>query len=115
MTKEHQLDIWPPIRLVTMGVVCIAGLIFLPNEWWGIAIKVGLAIWLIGTVVGSFGDLWHEYETMGAFVSIQLAAFAAIMLFPQTTVVTFFAILVIFVGWSTMFSRIKRSAKKHKK
>jgi len=112
MSEGEKLDIWPPIRLVLMGVICLAGIIFLPNSWWGLVVKVLLAVWLVGVVAGSFGALWDRYETMGAFVVFQLLAAAAIMLFSHIFWVTLIAILVIILGWATMLSHIRKSVHK---
>lgn len=112
MARADNLDIWPPIRLVSMGAICLAGIVYLPNAWWGILIKVVLAIWLLSTVIGSFGNLWNEYETMGAFVTIQLAAIAAIMIFTDVLWVTILASFIIILGWMTMVSRTQGKFKK---
>jgi hypothetical protein len=111
MKTNLKLDIMPPIRLVIMGVVCIAGIIFLPNDWWGIVVKIFLALFLIGTIKGAFSDVWEEYETMGAFVTMQLAAFTAIFLFPDASAMRLVAIFLIMLGWFTMIQRVKRSAR----
>jgi ABC-type amino acid transport system permease subunit len=90
-----------------MGIVCILGLVYLPNVWWGITLKVFLVYWLIGTIVGSFKDFWSDYETMGAFVTMQLGSFTAILLYGDIDVVRWIAVFIIVTGWFTMHSRIK--------
>ncbi len=99
----------PPVRFVTMGVFCILGLIYLPNAWWGIIIKLLLGVWLLGTIKGAFSDAWYKYETLGAFVTIQIAAITATIVFMNIPVVTFATTAISLLGWIVMIKRIKKA------
>ena len=112
MKSNTDLELGPPVRLVVMGVVCIVGIIYLPMVWWGIISKCILGFFLVGVVVGSFKDVWEDYETMGAFVTIQLVSFTAILLWADVTIIRWVASFAIVTGWFTMHYRIKGRVRK---
>jgi hypothetical protein len=112
MENKTGLEYGPPTRLVSMGLICIVGLIYLPNIWWGFILKFLLGMSLLGTIGSSFKDLWEEYETMGAFVTVQLVSFTAILLFGNIDTVRWMACFVIVFGWFTMHKRIKGHVRK---
>ena len=78
--SNNQLDIWPPFRLIGMSWVLLIIIFLLPNQTWGITLKLLLGAYLLFAIIrGSFHQMWDEYVSMGAFVTMQTIWFIGIL------------------------------------
>jgi len=83
LTKDKRVEVGAPLRLMGMGYACLLLIYFLPLVWWGIILKVLFGIFLIVVIKGSFHPMWDQYETMGAFVTLQTIWFAGFLWVPD--------------------------------
>ncbi|MFA6285548.1 MAG: hypothetical protein WC643_03425 [Parcubacteria group bacterium] len=81
--NNAQLDFFPPFRLIGMSWILLLAIFFLPNQIWGLILKIILGFFLFVVVYGSFHKMWEEYVTMGAFVTMQTMWFAGFLWTPM--------------------------------
>jgi len=106
------LEIAPAFRLVGMIWISILIIYFLPASFWFFVFKIILGLFIIVTIKGSFHPMWDEYETMGAFVTMQAVWFFGLIwipwnMFSYSYLFHFILTFLIVIGFATKIKQIK--------
>jgi hypothetical protein len=91
------LLVWPPLLLV----------VFLPNVWWGILVKVLAAFWLLGTLRSAFGPAFSAIPGFGGWATLNVLWFGLALISPRWLVYVFSFLIV--TGFVTLFRTIERA------
>lgn len=106
--ETEKLELGPPLRLAGISWVLILVIFLLPSTVWATVLKIILGIFLFGTIRGSFYPIWDRYETMGAFVTMQVVWFAGLLWIPESlSFLRYLFIFLIVLGIATKCKQIK--------
>lgn len=110
MEKEKSgLDWFVPIRFILMTWVSLIVIYWLPNPWWGIALKVLLGIWILYMFMSSFSPMWKEYKYLFAFVVFNNLWLAGILWINKPSWLIYIFALLIVLTFLTEYKAMKES------
>lgn len=106
---NKKIESSPPLRMMIMTWLLLLVIYFTPLNGLWIILKIFLSLYLIGVILNSFrAPIWEEYETMGAFITMQTLWFAGILWMPNTYFyIKFILGFLICLGIGTMLNMIK--------
>lgn len=108
MVSELKLQKIIPIRYVVSSWVPLLLIAVLPSSPLLYLLKFVFVIWIVLNVVSSFRDYWKDYETLGAFVTINTVLFAAMLFFNLPSWLGTLFVCEFFLSFATMFRHIDK-------
>lgn len=105
--EGEKLEIGPPLRYIGMNYIAMVFIYFLPFTIWAVIIKIILCFWVLIVIASSFKPFWSRYVTMGAFVTLQSAWFAALLWISEPIFLRYIFLFLIITGVVAKFKQIK--------
>lgn len=102
------IDKMVPVRFTFMAWLPLLLVVFVPNVWWGLAVKGLAVLWLIGVLRAAFGPGFSEIQGFGAWATLNALWFGLALISPKWLVYVFSFLIVL--GFATIFRMMGRNA-----